>query len=289
MQDLEGPVHTWPQEHEHFSLPWEEPHSLLLNADDVLAGLNPDSSGSQAQNTEYSTANDNDHITPYEHLSEDFGTPIFEVENVSLPQTIDFLAERSVFGRFGAADDFGTFPGQAQRNFIPTRLLSDFDDEGIRFLVDLFLTRLHPSMGFFKKSYLWTNLAWNRHRSDRDFGALVLAICALTMLQAKQAQDDRHFSQRSVKAERMLDEACRVHGSPGLGQSPPLEAVLTSIFLFACQFCRGQDDAAYFRLKEAMTLGDLLGLQSPQAYETNDRDENDRRRRTYLGLTVMER
>ena len=89
----------------------------------------------------------------------------------------------------------------------------------------------------------------------------------------------------------LLDRAVRLHGAADLGQTPVLQSVLTSIFLFAYQFCMGNHGAAKFRLREAaaltktMRLGDVKGYY----YCGLPRDERDKRLRTVLCLTMLER
>lgn len=162
------------------------------------------------------------------------------------------------------------------------------NDSVIGSLIQIFLDRLHMSMPFFKRSYLINNLNAERHHYDSQFAALILAICTLTVLQPRQAQDSALLPD-DVKPDDLLQNSIRLHSGTQFGQAPTLEAILTSTFLFACHFCLGQDNAAWVRLREAITLGEILGLHDPSAYQNVGASEKDRRQRAYLCLTILER
>lgn len=165
------------------------------------------------------------------------------------------------------------------------------EDEGrvIGTLIDIFLERIHPSMPFFKCSYLQHNTKVRRQDSDRAFNALIHAICAMTLLQSVQAPDDSLFPNRVQQAEALLARAVQLHSHADFGEAPVLENVLTSVFLFSCQFCRGNHNAARFRLREAISLAEIMQLGDLQTYGSLTADERDRRLRTLLCLTIIER
>jgi hypothetical protein len=157
-------------------------------------------------------------------------------------------------------------------------------------LISLFLDQLHPSMPVFKRSYLLDNLRSRRNLHDRPFNALVHAISALVIFQILQNSSGRlHTAFRVEQAEELLAEAVRLHSHIDFGEAPVLENILTSIFLFGCQFCRGNHNAARFRLHEAVTLAETMRLDDPQRYLDIDGDQRERRLRTYLCLTVIHR
>lgn len=155
--------------------------------------------------------------------------------------------------------------------------------------INVFLDHLLPSMPFFTRSYLVSNMKARRHEHDHAFSSLVHAISALALLQPLQAMDQFPLPDRAKMAELLLDHASKQRSHVDLGEAPVLEDVLTSVFLFACQFCRNNHNAARFRLKEAVTLGEILGLGNPQTYGDISLDEKNRRLRTLLCLTFLQR
>ena len=145
-------------------------------------------------------------------------------------------------------------------------------------------------MPFFKRSYLIDNIYAQRPLHDQSFNALIHAISALTVFQMVQKDTGNPRSSDGIdKAESLLAEAVRLHSHVDFGEDPVLEHVLTSVFLFGCQFSKGNHHAARFRLREAVTLAETMGLDDPQTYESVSRDEKDRRLRTFLCLTVIHR
>jgi hypothetical protein len=163
------------------------------------------------------------------------------------------------------------------------------DDSTIPQLIDVFLERLQQSMPFFTRSFLRQNIASQRHLHDRSFGSLVQAICSLVLLQPVQSQEKRPWPNREARADAHLSLAVSLHSQSDLGQSPTLETIMTSVFLFACQFCKGNFDAARFRLREAAALAEVMNLDKPESYGHIGDTEKQRRLRTLVSLTIIER
>ncbi|ENH99498.1 hypothetical protein COCC4DRAFT_66376 [Bipolaris maydis ATCC 48331] len=162
--------------------------------------------------------------------------------------------------------------------------------DSILHIINLFLDRLHASMPFFERSYLVDNIHAQRPLYDQSFNALIHAVSALTVFQMMQKGSENTSSAVDIdKAEWLLAEAVRLHSHADFGENPVLEHVLTSVFLFGCQFSKGNHHAARFRLREAITLAETMGLDDPQTYENISRDEKNRRLRTFLCLTVIHR
>ncbi|KAF5985411.1 transcription activator amyR [Fusarium coicis] len=174
----------------------------------------------------------------------------------------------------------------SSQNGVLDRLL---DDSTIPQLIDVFLERLQQSMPFFTRSYLHQNIARQRHLQDRSFGSLVQAICSLVLLQPVQSQEKRSWPNREARADAHLALAVNLHSQSDLGQSPTLETIMTSVFLFACQFCKGNFDAARFRLREAAALAEVMNLDKPESYGRIGDTEKQRRLRTLISLTIIER
>lgn len=144
-------------------------------------------------------------------------------------------------------------------------------------------------MPFFTRSFLRQNIASQRHLHDQSFGSLVQAICSLVLLQPVQSHEKRPWPNREARADAHLALAVRLHSQSDLGQSPTLETIMTSVFLFACQFCKGNFDAARFRLREAAALAEVMNLDKPESYGYIGDTEKQRRLRTLISLTIIER
>lgn len=167
--------------------------------------------------------------------------------------------------------------------------LSPLGPARISQLINIFLARLHLSMPFFRRSFLLVNLRSRRHEYDRQFNALVHSICAYTLFQAIHAQDKPLLPDRLRLAESVLSYVAEQHGGADFGQVPSVEGVMTSFFLFGCQFCRGNHNAATVRFREAVTLAEIMRLHDPSSYGNISPDEMDRRVRTVTALAFVER
>ncbi|KAF4951171.1 hypothetical protein FGADI_7661 [Fusarium gaditjirri] len=174
----------------------------------------------------------------------------------------------------------------SSENGVLDRLL---DDSTIPQLIDVFLERLQQSTPFFTRSFLRQNIARQRHLQGQSFCSLVQAICSLVLLQPIQSQEKRSWPNLEARADAHLALAVNLHSQSDLGQSPILETIMTSVFLFACQFCKGNFDAARFRLREAAALAEVMNLDKPESYSKIGDTEKQRRLRTLIGLTIIER
>ncbi|KAJ6195293.1 hypothetical protein J3E72DRAFT_402056 [Bipolaris maydis] len=111
--------------------------------------------------------------------------------------------------------------------------------DSILHIINLFLDRLHASMPFFERSYLVDNIHAQRPLYDQSFNALIHAVSALTVFQMMQKGSENTSSAVDIdKAEWLLAEAVRLHSHADFGENPVLEHVLTSVFLFGCQFSK---------------------------------------------------
>lgn len=159
----------------------------------------------------------------------------------------------------------------------------------IPLLADMFVNRLQPTMPFFKRDFLRQNVDRNRHITDPAFGSLVHAICSLTLLQTVQGEDKGVLANREMQAEGHLALAVQLHAQSRFGHEPSVEGIMTSIFLFACNFCKGNHTAAKAHLRQASAQAEMMELHRVNTYGHVTPAERDRRVRTWICLTIIER
>ena len=87
----------------------------------------------------------------------------------------------------------------------------------------------------------------------------------------------------------LLDEALRVRKGHDYIESPSVNAVITSFFLFGCCFGLNKHNTAWFHLREATTLAQIIGMQDESTYSRGTFLETTNRRRLYWLLFVTER
>jgi len=164
-----------------------------------------------------------------------------------------------------------------------------FTEEMILPWLDIFFDRLYPTLPLLDRTSLYRDMICRRHRKDRQFGAMVLALCAFSLIQPVHTQERHLMPMSSEYARILLDEAFRLHSRSDLGESPVLETVLTSFFMFGCLFGLQKHNAAWLKLREAIDVATILCLQVPEAYTFLSDIERMRRVRIYFVLSVTER
>ena len=87
----------------------------------------------------------------------------------------------------------------------------------------------------------------------------------------------------------LLDEAIRVRKGYDYIESPSIWSVITSFFFFGAHFCLDKHNTAWFHLREATTLAQIMGMQDENHYSQGDLIETSRRRRLYWLLFITER
>jgi hypothetical protein len=155
-------------------------------------------------------------------------------------------------------------------------------------IIRQYVRQIHPSTPFFSESFVLDGFACGRHNTSREFGAMVLALCAFTLTQF-------HGSSHSICNEgiptptEFLNEATRLHSVSNLGEEPTIEALLADIFMFGSLWSTKRQSAAWLRLQEALNLARLLHLPNLEKNNSLDSGDWENRARAYLGLVVIER
>ncbi|EPQ30683.1 uncharacterized protein PFL1_01584 [Pseudozyma flocculosa PF-1] len=155
--------------------------------------------------------------------------------------------------------------------------------------IALFFERLQSIMPVFTRAWIFSKLDQNEHHVDPQFGSMLIAMSAFALIQPVEASDPVAIHARKRRVRKLLQEAVRMRTSAFFGENPSLEATMTSFFIFGTLFGLGEENAAWFRLREAVTLGHLLRLHEPAAYESLDKAEQERRLRAYWLLAITER
>ncbi|KAI0205267.1 hypothetical protein F4808DRAFT_278941 [Astrocystis sublimbata] len=92
-----------------------------------------------------------------------------------------------------------------------------------------------------------------------------------------------------VSGTLLVEEAIRVRRGIDYLESPTLNTLCTSYFLFCSYYALEAHEKAWFYLREATTLAVICGLTSEDSYMQFDNVESSRRRRLYWLLFVTER
>ncbi|ORY71004.1 uncharacterized protein BCR38DRAFT_329554 [Pseudomassariella vexata] len=87
----------------------------------------------------------------------------------------------------------------------------------------------------------------------------------------------------------LMEETLRVRKGYDYVESPTLNSLCTSYFLFACCYAIEMHEKAWFHLREAATIATLMSMNQEEKYLQFDSVEASRRRRLYWLLFVTER
>ena len=111
-----------------------------------------------------------------------------------------------------------------------------------------FFERLHPIMPVFTRSYLLDRIDRDEHHTQSGFAAMLLALSALSKIQAIGAVDKTTRSQNTQASRLMLEKSARMRASSTMGSNHTLDDVLASFYTFATLFGLQEHSAATFRL-----------------------------------------
>lgn len=152
-----------------------------------------------------------------------------------------------------------------------------------------FFERLHPIMPIFTRSWILDRIDKDEHRSQPSLAAMLLALSSLARIQPVKAADRISRAHRNEQAKSLLEQSVKARANAFLGRTHSLDEVLASFYSFATLFGMQEHDAATFRLKEAITLAQLMKLNVRESYMFLEKGEQERRLRTYWLLCITER
>jgi Fungal Zn(2)-Cys(6) binuclear cluster domain/Fungal specific transcription factor domain len=158
--------------------------------------------------------------------------------------------------------------------------------------IDFFFMHMHPTMPILDRGRLQQQVQ-EIERSSEAY-CLISSLCAFMMIQpglpgSLRASGDGNFIGNTVSGKALLEESLRVRKSYNYIETPSTNTVIISFFLFACYFGLDKHNTAWFYLREATTLAEILGMQQEGSYISGDPSENARKRRLFWQLFVTER
>ncbi|KAI9657582.1 MAG: hypothetical protein M1829_006890 [Trizodia sp. TS-e1964] len=194
---------------------------------------------------------------------------------------------------FRASDLSGSSPPLSPLAFARPMQQRILTPELVAACTDYFFQHMYPTMPILHRARLEQAIVGIYDSSETY--CLVTSLCAFMMIQpgmkvpaAPPARPGEHPAHITTGVA-MLEEALRVRKAYEYIESPTLATVITSFFFFACFFGLDKHNTAWFHLREATTLSQILGLQDEASYKSLDFIESSRRRRTFWLLFVTER
>ncbi len=159
----------------------------------------------------------------------------------------------------------------------------------VRPQLGIYVARIHPMIPVFSPEWLYASLDDPAKLQNREHIAMILAMTALSLVHPLESHEVCQKPTRARHATILMNEALRLGRKWDFGCSASYEACMTSYYLFGALFELGYAAGAKLRLREAITLGETMGLDNLKTYIGLSRDEVQRRIRLYWILSVTER
>jgi hypothetical protein len=195
-----------------------------------------------------------------------------------------------VQGRNGGVVSSQSYPGLAPSE--------DLLSPGmVKACLEFFFTNMYPTMPILHRPRLEQQAMYMDQSLDTY--CLLSSLCAFTLLQPGMVLPigpgsdpygpESMLGTNIVTGTTLMDETIRVRRGYDYLESPSLNSLCTSYFLFGSYYALDLHDKAWFHLREATTLAHMIGMNKEETYLSYDNIEASRRRRLYWLLFVTER
>ncbi|KAI5203478.1 hypothetical protein E4T42_09099 [Aureobasidium subglaciale] len=159
--------------------------------------------------------------------------------------------------------------------------------------VDYFFANMYPTQPILHRQKVGETIG--KMENSVEAYCLVVSLCSYMLIQpntklpAGIVPDAEAPNAHLNLGMTLLDEAIRVRKGYDYIESPSIWSVITSFFFFGAHFCLDKHNTAWFHLREATTLAQIMGMQDENHYSQGDLVETSRRRRLYWLLFITER
>lgn len=155
--------------------------------------------------------------------------------------------------------------------------------------LETFFARVYPMIPIFTRSYVFDRIHNPSFQADNSFVSLIFAMCSLSVIHPLEPNEMAQRPNRVKQAKVFMDESCKLRAKWDYGSPPSSEGVMTSYLMFGTLFELGFGDMAKMRLREAISMGEVLRLNDARSYQFLERDEASRRLRMFWVLAITER
>lgn len=165
-------------------------------------------------------------------------------------------------------------------------------NEMVKHCLDYFFENMYSTMPILIRQRLEQQAMFPE---NLDAYCLLTSLCAMVLLQPGMTlpgADPYAFDAvgaNMLSTTLLMDETIRVRKGLDYLSSPTHNAICTSYFLYACHHILDLQPKAFFHLREATTLAQMVDMHKEETYLTWDALESSRRRRLYWLLFIAER
>ncbi|WVQ96920.1 hypothetical protein IAU59_004028 [Kwoniella sp. CBS 9459] len=161
-------------------------------------------------------------------------------------------------------------------------------DTLIRPQLEIFYERIYPMMPIYTYQEIMTRFEDTMTRHNVDFITMMLSMASLSLIHPLYPHEISERHSRAKQSKLLMDEVCRLRAKWNHGCQPSIEGIMTSYCMFGALFEMGQDAGARMRLKEAVSMGESMDLDTLWDGPV-DGMESQRRFKVYWMLGVTER
>lgn len=169
------------------------------------------------------------------------------------------------------------------------------DQQLVSRCIESFFVELYPTIPIFEKGAL-LNRAKNMSTSIDNY-CLVTSLCAFVLTQPglRVNDDDSSGGSRLTAQEGQIlgkatfEEAVRIRKLSSFVERPNSDAVVTAFLLFGCCFCLDKHSTAWFYLREAATLAEIIGMDEESYYLSTNTTPGIKERRLFWMIFITER
>lgn len=159
---------------------------------------------------------------------------------------------------------------------------------------DFFFTNMYSQIPILSRQRLEQQAMYMDQSLDTY--CLLASMCAFTIIQPGMGipggdpyELERMPGANIVSTTLLMEETIRVRKGYDYIESPSLNTLCTSYFLFACYYGLDMHEKAWFHLREAATMIHMSGMNREENYVQMDPVEASRRRRLYWLFFITER
>lgn len=158
--------------------------------------------------------------------------------------------------------------------------------------VDYFFAKMYPTQPIIHRVKVGETIG--QMENSIEAYCLLTSLCGYMLIQpnlnlpAGIIPDQELPGAKVNMGQTLIEEAIRVRKGYDYIETPSIWSIITSFFFFGSYFCLDKHNTAWFHLREATTLAQLLGMHE-EAHYAGDLIEGARRRRLYWLLFITER
>jgi hypothetical protein len=155
--------------------------------------------------------------------------------------------------------------------------------------ITAYFDRINPMMPVISRMDLLDRLSDDTWLGDRSNRALLFVTTALALVHPLTYEERVQKAAREKQAMMLMNQACQLVAAWDYGCTGSVEKVLTSFLMFGILHELGQSWGARLRLRDAITMGEAMGLHDETIYIGLDSREATRRLNLLYILALTER